>query len=359
MQAWSKITVAVRRCKVLVLAGLVTALSVAVPVSVVDAQAPSKPKVEKRPKIKGKGLVGEVLRAEDAEWSGNPAPQVIYTWVRCPAAGGACQAVAEGAAYTVAAADAATRLVVVLSVINRLGEDHKASPPTEIIPTPTAPEPPRPAPSPVPGPTPTPTPTPAPTPAPSPAPTPVPRPQATPVPAPAATPAPSATPVPTAPSSSPPSPMPINAAVPTVDLAPEPKGLAPAPASPSAPAPAAAPRLLRPFPTVRVRGRVLNRGARITLLTVRAPRGSRIEVRCAGRGCGKRSQRVRTKRSVTRLRSFERYLRTGASLTIRVTKGSRYAGKHTVLSFRSGAAPKRVDRCSLGDTSKPVACPSA
>ena len=43
-----------------------------------------------------------------------------------------------------------------------------------------------------------------------------------------------------------------------------------------------------PFPIVRIKGKVLARGARITLLRVRAPSGALVAVRCKGPGCGLR-----------------------------------------------------------------------
>ena len=44
-------------------------------------------------------------------------------------------------------------------------------------------------------------------------------------------------------------------------------------------------RLLSPFPVVRITGRVTGKGTRIRRLTVVAPLGARVKVRCHGRGC--------------------------------------------------------------------------
>jgi hypothetical protein len=113
---------------------------------------------------------------------------------------------------------------------------------------------------------------------------------------------------------------------------------------------------MRPFPVVRVRGRTTPRGANITLLTVTAPRGARIAIRCRGRDCPARRWARAT--AVTRIARFQRHLRAGTRLIVTVTKSGRI-GKHTVLTIRRGAAPLRRDRCLLPGTNRPVRCPAA
>ena len=44
-------------------------------------------------------------------------------------------------------------------------------------------------------------------------------------------------------------------------------------------------RAISPFPIVRIRGRLTAHGARILLLTVRAPNGATVVAKCKGRGC--------------------------------------------------------------------------
>src|SRR5207245_7669672 len=44
-------------------------------------------------------------------------------------------------------------------------------------------------------------------------------------------------------------------------------------------------RLMTPFPVVRITGKIGRRGARIKRLTVNAPYGATVTVRCRGRGC--------------------------------------------------------------------------
>ena len=84
-----------------------------------------------------------------------------------------------------------------------------------------------------------------------------------------------------------------------------PTAAAPAPTAPSVQA--AAPRalaVLAPFPVVRIRGTLTRAGARIGLLGVRAPVGARIEVRCVGGGCARRSVVYRSRRGYVRARRF-------------------------------------------------------
>ena len=113
--------------------------------------------------------------------------------------------------------------------------------------------------------------------------------------------------------------------------------------------------MMRPAPLVRIRGRLTRSGARITLLTVSAPRGARITVRCLGRGCP--AQRIARTASVTRLVRFERALPGGTRLIVTVTKRGRI-GKHTTIAIRRGEAPTRRDRCLMPGARKPVACPA-
>ena len=101
----------------------------------------------------------------------------------------------------------------------------------------------------------------------------------------------------------------------------------------------AAPRLLRPFPVVRIKGVLTADGAQITLLSVRAPRGVTIAVRCRGRGCPRKA--FTAPPGARRLRLFERALPAGTRLSC----GSQ--GEASSASTRrssSGAAPSPLDR---------------
>jgi hypothetical protein len=138
----------------------------------------------------------------------------------------------------------------------------------------------------------------------------------------------------------------------------------PQPAPVSTPAPATEvrneqaekPRMMNPVPVVRIRGRLTVSGARITLLTVRAPRGARITVRCLGRRCPAR--RWAGTASLTRVARFQRAMPAGVRIVITVTKRNRI-GKHTTIAIRRGAAPTRRDRCLMPGARTPVRCPAA
>lgn len=272
------------------------------------------PRITERPVVDGVAQAGSTLTAR-AAWEGDPEPQAGWQWQRCAPAGGnsSCDEIpgATAATYAVTDADVGSRLRVRLTVTNEDGYAWALSGRTAAITAAPSPPPP-PGPQPEPGPAPGATPTPEPSPA----------------------------------------------------LSPEPS---PAPAGGVLDESDRAPRQMRPRPLVRIRGYVTPRGARVTLLSVRAPRGARIVVRCRGRGCPvrraartvTRDRRVApTNAVVTRLARFEGFLRAGIQLTITVTKPGRI-GKHTTIRIRRGAGPTRVDRCLLPNRARPVACPSA
>jgi hypothetical protein len=122
---------------------------------------------------------------------------------------------------------------------------------------------------------------------------------------------------------------------------------------PLTPASVAPPKRMRPAPLVRVRGWLTKRGARITLLTVRAPRSARISVRCSGPGCPRRGPAKAA--ALTRLPAYERHLLAGARLVIRVTRTG-FVGKHTLIRVRRGKTPLRRDRCLYPGSERPRAC---
>jgi hypothetical protein len=97
-------------------------------------------------------------------------------------------------------------------------------------------------------------------------------------------------------------------------------------------------------------------GARVTLFSVRAPLGARILVRCWGSGCPRRAWRRTATASRTRLRPFERDLRAGVWLRVRITKRG-YIGKQTVIRIRQGKVPLRTDGCVYPGHRKAQACP--
>jgi Ig domain of plant-specific actin-binding protein len=137
----------------------------------------------------------------------------------------------------------------------------------------------------------------------------------------------------------------------------------PAPAPPASTVPATIPRtaasrasrptLLDPFPVVRIRGFFRKTGSRITLLSVRGPQKAQVSVRCVGRRCP--VKKVTLPRANVRVHTFERFLRAGIQLQIRVTRAGRI-GSYTSFLIRARRAPLRVDRCLPSHSTKPVRC---
>jgi uncharacterized membrane protein YgcG len=115
-------------------------------------------------------------------------------------------------------------------------------------------------------------------------------------------------------------------------------------------------RLLRPFPTIVVAGRVFRVGVVVSTFVVRGPKGARVGVKCRGRGCPVRRQRLTIRGRRLRLRRFERSIPAGTVIEIRVTKPRRI-GKFTRLRIRSGRAPARTDLCVTPVRKGPIRCP--
>jgi hypothetical protein len=109
---------------------------------------------------------------------------------------------------------------------------------------------------------------------------------------------------------------------------------------------------LDPFPVVRIRGFFARTGARITLLSVRGPRKAQVNVRCVGRGCPVKQVTLPT--ANVRVHRFERFLRAGIQLQIRVTRPGRI-GSYTSFLIRSRKAPLRTERC-LAASGRPIRC---
>jgi hypothetical protein len=120
---------------------------------------------------------------------------------------------------------------------------------------------------------------------------------------------------------------------------------------------------------VRIAGRTSRRGARIRRLSVDAPPGTAVKVRCQGRGCPfKSASRTVSMRAaagsllpatrLTRVRRLEgKTLRTGAMLRVFVTR-SDAIGKYTRFRIRRSKSPARQDMCLVPGTTKPAPCPS-
>jgi hypothetical protein len=139
-------------------------------------------------------------------------------------------------------------------------------------------------------------------------------------------------------------------------------GAAPAPAIVAPQTPAAAKRpllLLSPFPIVHIRGTLVAGWIRLQLLSVRAPQGARVALRCRGATCPVRSvvRVARTGRTSVRFPMMERRrMRAGVVITIAVTKRDRI-GKYTRFVLRRNAPPARLDRCMRFGATQPSTCP--
>jgi hypothetical protein len=106
----------------------------------------------------------------------------------------------------------------------------------------------------------------------------------------------------------------------------------------------------------------------VSLLTVQAPVGATVNTVCHGPGCPARPQSVvatsgkgksKIKAGVVTivLQRFERSLRAGVVLEIRVSKPGQI-GKYTRFTVRHGKLPTRVDTCLSQAGIKPILCPS-
>ena len=109
---------------------------------------------------------------------------------------------------------------------------------------------------------------------------------------------------------------------------------------------------------VRIRGVAGGSRVRVALLSVQAPRGSMIRVRCSGRGCPIRetTSLSRSARSAVRFARFERSLRVGTIIRVLVTRSGRI-GKYTRFALLRNRSPSRADQCVRHGRTKPFPCP--
>ncbi|MGD0453510.1 MAG: Ig-like domain-containing protein [Solirubrobacteraceae bacterium] len=122
--------------------------------------------------------------------------------------------------------------------------------------------------------------------------------------------------------------------------------------------------LIQPFPIVRMAGSYNSVGVKISLLTVQAPVGATVTVKCRGIGCPTKSETVvvasRAKSKpgavLITLRRFERPLHAGAILVIEVSDHGEI-GKFTRFVIHHGKLPSRQDLC-LNPVGVPIQCPS-
>jgi hypothetical protein len=123
------------------------------------------------------------------------------------------------------------------------------------------------------------------------------------------------------------------------------------------------PSVISPFPIVRIVGIVKRAGVRIQLLAVRLDAAARAVVACRGRRCPAKSQARALpagRRGIAwvRFRRFERFLRAGVALEIRISKPG-LIGSFTRYAIRRRKLPTRSDSCLDPGGIVPIACPPA
>jgi hypothetical protein len=118
---------------------------------------------------------------------------------------------------------------------------------------------------------------------------------------------------------------------------------------------------LTPIPVVRLSGELTRAGVRVTLLRVKAPRNSKVTLRCRGgrkKGCPFTSKtKTAPKGGLVGFKEVQHALRAGVQLKIFVRRGNTI-GKYTRFTVRKRKAPKRNDACVFpGDPFEPRTCP--
>jgi hypothetical protein len=116
------------------------------------------------------------------------------------------------------------------------------------------------------------------------------------------------------------------------------------------------PRMLSPFPIVRLVGGVTEAGTQISMLAVRAPKGAQALVRCLGRGCPVKRARKLVGRKPVRFGAFKRLMHPGVVLEVLVGRRDRI-GKFTRFKLRHNRRPQRVDGCLWPGSIRMAPCP--
>ena len=120
---------------------------------------------------------------------------------------------------------------------------------------------------------------------------------------------------------------------------------------------------MQPFPVVRFAGSDTAAGVRLKLLTVLAPVGAKVTVRCKGHGCPAKalSRLAKSKHGgavLMKFAPFERSLPGGVILEVRISRSGEI-GKYTKFVVRRGKLPERTDLCLRPNGVAPMKCPSS
>jgi hypothetical protein len=255
---------------------------------------PAAPVNTAPPAIGGAPVVGRELLASAGAWTGDGPYEFAYQWLRCDAAAVACAARpgATGEAYIVDAGDAGARLRVRVTATTPSGSAVSESAATGLVTTPAPGEPET-------------------------------------------------------------GQVVTSAVAPAGGLVAAQPPVGATTSTPPAPV-MTTPRLMTPFPRVRMEGRYRASTTWLTSVIVAAPRRAQIAIRCKGKGCPL-VRRVVPARP-RRLRSLERGYRAGSVLELRITL-ARTVGKYVKIIMRTGRAPSRRDACLQPGADEPVACP--
>lgn len=127
-------------------------------------------------------------------------------------------------------------------------------------------------------------------------------------------------------------------------------------APPPIAAPVVAPELFPLLTVVENGGRLTARGARVGLLSVRAPEGASVLLRCRGRDCPSPSE-TKPAAPVTTFRRFYRRFDAGTVLELFITRPTS-VGKYTRFEILRGQEPAREDGCLAPGAASPQRCPS-
>jgi PKD repeat protein len=121
----------------------------------------------------------------------------------------------------------------------------------------------------------------------------------------------------------------------------------------------------KPVPTllqgvlIEIKGSLHGRKTRVQRLLVKAPRGSKVTVRCFGRSCPKASRKASkaVKGRQLRFKKLERMMRPRTRIVVRVTKPG-FIGRVTTFKMRARQAPQRTDLCLTPGAKAASSCPS-
>ena len=116
--------------------------------------------------------------------------------------------------------------------------------------------------------------------------------------------------------------------------------------------------MMSPFPIVRIRGQAIGARVRVDLVSVRAPRGAKVLVRCRGTSCprGRATARAVSAARPVRVKVLEHRYAPGAVLEVYVTLRGRI-GKYVRFTIRNGKAPSRRDGCLAPSGTRLIRCP--